>query len=133
MEIEMDEENEYTKELESDLLKDNILNQQVREKDKAGLRKGMRRGSKAVNKAANKLNKTIVQLGRELFDRRMNSTIRITDHLSISRLSITRSKTFNSRCRILESVDLCLYRSIDQYAFRRVDLFSHEVVTENHR
>lgn len=47
MEIEMDEENEYTKELESDLLKDNILNQQVREKDKAGWRKGMRRGQKA--------------------------------------------------------------------------------------
>ncbi|KAF2592337.1 hypothetical protein F2Q70_00043238 [Brassica cretica] len=46
MEIEMDEENEYTKELESDMLKDNILNQQVREKDKAGLRKGMRRGQK---------------------------------------------------------------------------------------
>ncbi|KAF3518107.1 hypothetical protein DY000_02060140 [Brassica cretica] len=46
MEIQMDEENEYTKELESDMLKDNILNQQVREKDKAGLRKGMRRGQK---------------------------------------------------------------------------------------
>lgn len=47
MEIEMNEENEQTKELEGDLLKENILDQQVREKDKAGPQKGMRRGQKA--------------------------------------------------------------------------------------
>ncbi|CAG7863745.1 unnamed protein product, partial [Brassica rapa] len=47
MEIEVNEENEQTKELEGDLLKENILDQQVREKDKAGPQKGMRRGQKA--------------------------------------------------------------------------------------
>ena len=53
MEIEMNEENEQTKELEGDLLKENILDQQVREKDKAGPQKGMRRGQKAKSQDAN--------------------------------------------------------------------------------
>lgn len=57
-ESEINKEEVQIAESESDLLEDNILAQQVKEKDREAMKKGMKRGQKAKAQDANPLKST---------------------------------------------------------------------------